>query len=137
MQNLISTISFMIGILYLLLVVHTGYLHLQNALRNSNIYCLGSALICHLVSAQGVILWTCDSFICNTWVGKQNCWSHYDSLVCHLVILEHHIIMQLSMFFSHDSQLKTLFIWNMISAVQMVSFLSKIFCISFSYFVFH
>lgn len=62
----------------------------------------------------------------------------YDSLVCHLVILEYHIIMQLSMFFSHDSQLKTPFIWNMTSAVQMVSLVSKTFCISFdNYFVFY
>lgn len=56
-------------------VVHTGYWHLKNGQRNLNIYFLGSALICHLLSAQGAILRACDNFICYTSVGKKSCWA--------------------------------------------------------------
>lgn len=46
--------------------------------------------------------------------------------------------MQLPMFFSCDSQLKTPLIWKMTSTVQTVSLVGKTFCISFNnFFVFY
>lgn len=75
--------------------------------NTQNIYSLGSALICQirelfceLVTILSIVLLLAGSLYR----------PHYDFLVCHLVIFEYCIIMQLSMSFSHKSQLKIPFI---------------------------
>lgn len=88
-------------------------------LRKRNILSLVSALICHLVSARGAVPWTCDNSIWKP--ARSLAGPHYNSPVCHPVILEYHIIMQLSVFISRDSQLKTPFIASIASAAQTVS----------------